>query len=61
MQTSAGLLATILLSAPAWGQSATPPMPPQVGASPYAVPIAFPAGQVPYPAYTITRYDESYA
>ncbi len=36
-------------------------MPPQVGTSPYAVPIAFPARQVPYPAYTITRCDENYA
>jgi len=56
-----GLLAAGAFVRPAWAQDAPAATPPQVGASPHAVPIAFPAGQVPYPPYTLTRYDEDYA
>ena len=52
----AAAIAVSILATPATAQT-----PPQVGASPYAVPIAFPAGEVPYPPYTITRYDENYS
>lgn len=41
-------------------QETAGPTPPQVGPSPYAVSIGLPARNVPYPPYTLTRYDEDY-
>ena len=42
-------------------QDAAASAPPQIGPSPYPAQIAFPAGKVPYPPYSVVRYDEDYS